>query len=478
MAGWHNGLFYLRDVDDNFRLYVQGRAQIDSYNYLGPGVTDTTLSPPLKSTLFLRRIRPEVSGEILRVWSFMIAGDWGSNTPVDNAAGTNETRAANPGVAPTATSGRYAGAQTVAIRAQPTDVFVNFGPIKEFNIQVGQYDAPFTIENRTSDKYLQFMERSLAVRDLGIPTNKEIGVMLWGEPDNKLVHYSIGVFNGDGQNRPNLDNRFDVFSRVFAHPLALGGGPLKDAQIGASLHYGVRDPQYVAYDYPSMTTQAGYAFWTPVYAADAGGTNRPVHVIPSGRQLGLAGELRIPIEIFDLTSEFVWVRNNTREAIDGLQATTTERLGDLKGWSYYVQVGVWPLGNLDINGHPGYENISHVDFKKPDPVEPKQALQLLVKWEQLHVDYESASRGGVADPKAIDGVTKVNALSFGANYWFTKHLRLSADWITDFFPGSNGPTPADQRAKAPGNTVDKGIYPNRDDAHVLYELTFRVAVAL
>src|SRR5262249_27916093 len=40
LAGWHGGLFYLRDPNDNFRLYFQGRAQIDWYSYFGPGVPD------------------------------------------------------------------------------------------------------------------------------------------------------------------------------------------------------------------------------------------------------------------------------------------------------------------------------------------------------------------------------------------------------------------------------------------------------
>src|SRR5260221_10391310 len=33
LAGWHGGLFYLRDENDNFRLHLQGRAQIDVYSY-------------------------------------------------------------------------------------------------------------------------------------------------------------------------------------------------------------------------------------------------------------------------------------------------------------------------------------------------------------------------------------------------------------------------------------------------------------
>jgi len=54
LAGWHNGLFYLRDYNDNYVLYPQGRAQIDTYAYAGPGIPETTLKP----TMFLRRVRP------------------------------------------------------------------------------------------------------------------------------------------------------------------------------------------------------------------------------------------------------------------------------------------------------------------------------------------------------------------------------------------------------------------------------------
>ena len=66
LAGYHGGLFYLRDESDNYRLYVQGRAHVDFYSYAGPGVSNTTLKP----TLFLRRARPEISGEFFKRWIF------------------------------------------------------------------------------------------------------------------------------------------------------------------------------------------------------------------------------------------------------------------------------------------------------------------------------------------------------------------------------------------------------------------------
>ena len=479
LAGWHGGLFFLRDRDDNFRLYIQGRAQIDSYNYFGPGVSDGGL----KSTIFLRRVRPELTGEFLGKFQWMLAGDWGASS-VDNARGTGETSAAAPGKAPDATTGRYNSAQTPRIVAVATDVYLNYKADSLFNVQVGQYDAPFTMENRTSDKYFAFMERSLAVRALGVPTNKEIGAMFWGETKDKMFFYSAGVFNGDGQNRPNPDNRADLIGRVFFHPLASMKNGLKDLQIGGSFRFGERDPNYVNYDYNAFTTQANYTFWSPIYNGSKGFT----HVLPAGKQVGYAFELRVPVEDkFDLQGEFVGINNGTREAVEGFQATNSERFGKMSGYSYYVQLGFWPMGNRDINGAPGYENPSHVDLKKPDKKTPSQAVQILVKWEQFAAKYESNSRSGDVDAKGIDGKIKVNALSLGVNYWASKHVRLTANYIMNMFPDSAPTKPtaaggpawsADQRALAPGNALPVGINDSaRDSAHVLHELTFRAAVA-
>jgi phosphate-selective porin len=479
LAGWHNGVFYLRDRTDNYRLYLQGRAQIDFYGFAGPGVPDTTLKP----TLFLRRIRPEIGGEFFKSWWFSIAGDFGA-TNYDNPRGTNETSAANPAVSPTDATGRYATAQTPRVSAAPTDVFLNYRAAPFLNFQIGQFDAPFTMENRTSDKYLPFMERSLAVRAVGIPTNKEIGLMLWGELTDKYWFYSAGLFDGDGQNRLNTDGRGDFMARTFVHPLASDKSELKDLQIGASLRYGSRNNKFTYYDYPGLSTQGGYTFWNPTY----GGSEGTTHVLPSGTQLGVAGELRIPVSIIDLTSEVVYIKNNTREVQEGFQASpgSNLRLGDLHGVSYYVEAGIW-LGKRDISGLPGYENMTHVDFSKPDAA-PTQAVELLAKWEQIHLKYGSASRGGSPDAKNMDGDIKVNAVSFGLNYWATKHIRLSANYVVNLFPDS-APISASavgtplqsssNRALAPGNTLAKGVHDDaRDTAHSLQEFLLRAAVAL
>ncbi|HEX3851026.1 MAG TPA: hypothetical protein VHW01_08675, partial [Polyangiaceae bacterium] len=168
-----------------------------------------------------------------------------------------------------------------------------------------------------------------------------------------------------------------------------------------------------------------------------------------------------------------------REALDGLEATPSSRFGSLRGYSYYVEFGYWPLGNRDINGLPGVQNMPHVDFKKPDPA-PERALQLLAKWEQVRLNYSSARRAGSADPNNIDGDIRVNAFSLGANYWLTKHLRVTVNYILNVFPDSEpGPTQsATQRAQAPANALTPGVNDDaRNKDHVLHEALARFAVA-
>jgi hypothetical protein len=115
-------------------------------------------------------------------------------------------------------------------------------------------------------------------------------------------------------------------------------------------------------------------------------------------------------------------------------------------------------------------------------------VQLLAKVEQVALEYNSASRGGLADAKNIDGNIKINTLSFGINYWATKHVRLTLDYVYNQFPDS-GPVKASQpggnvqtssnRAQAPGNTIGAGIDDaQRDNAHDLHEILARFAIAL
>jgi hypothetical protein len=211
-----------------------------------------------------------------------------------------------------------------------------------------------------------------------------------------------------------------------------------------------------------------------------------MHIIPSGEQTAVAGELFVPVGMFDLTSELVYSQSDTREAVDGYQLTPfTERLGLLKGIGYYVLASAWITGDRSIVGFPGYSKPQHVDLTKEDKA-PRTAIQLLAKIEQLSLTYQSAKRSGVIDSTNADGDIRMTALSFGANYWATRHLRVSANYGYDYFPSSAPVTAStkggrqqtsNERALAPAQNLAKGVEDSaRNNSHALHELQFRVGV--
>jgi len=474
LAGYHDGTFYVRNRTDYFRMYLRSRLHLDSYNYFGPGVKHTDL----KSTMLLRRARVQLGGELMGHWQWDTQFEF-SPTAFDNPSGDAQTSAAAAGTDPTAATGTYAPVQTAKYRARPIHAYVNYRASDHFNVQLGQFNLPFTMENRTSTNKTTFMDRALPSRAWGTPTVKDIGGRIWGHLDKRVLYWSWAVVHGDGMNRPNADNRVTTAMRVYTRPLGGGNNPLDRLQVGASFKYGMHDKNQVAYDYPSMSTQGGYRFWTPMYT-DSVGSGRRVHIIPSGAQLGVAGELRIPYDRFDLRSEVVYLKNDTREGVDGFQSDYTERFGTLKGYAYYVQLSYWLFGKPFLTGNPGDRKPKRLKLKRPDPGVPPHGVEVAVKWEQLHAKYDSAGRSGEPDDRNVDGDIRADVVSAGVSYWASQHLRVSLNYMWNMFPDSAPAAEAssDQRALAPANRLPAGIDDDaRESAHSLHELTARVAVA-
>lgn len=467
-AGWYDGLFFLRDASDNFRLYVQGRVHVDFYSYFGPGLGSLPPGAELKDGFSLRRVRPELSGEFFHRWQWQLSAELGG-TSSDNVGGTTDTSNCVPdNTGALVCSPQSSAIEAASVKPAPTDAFVNYVAHPLFNIQIGQFLLPFSFENRMSDNTTPFMERNIAVRNIGAPNLRDIGAMVWGEPENRLFYYSVGIFNGDGPNRLNADNRFDVFGRAFVRPFATRGkGPIKDLHVGLSARGGSRDARLVGYDMPSMTTQGGYAFWKPTYRDSQ---SRLIHILPSTVQEAFAADVYAPVGPIDATAEIIYASSDTREAVDGYQlvANSNLRRGDLSGVGWYGQLALWAIGDRGVIGFPSYGRPTHVDLDKPPPKRAIQALQLLAKFEQLRVDYTGNSRGGTNDSKTPDGGVNVDDFVVGATYWATKHVRVSANY--GFYVFSD-------RALWPGtglvNKVDDSA---KSSGHTLHEVSARVGV--
>jgi phosphate-selective porin OprO and OprP len=137
----------------------------------------------LKDRFRLRRARINLTGDFAEQFDFKVEGDFGQGD------GLNSNRTA----------------------FSATDIFVNWHQFPEAQIKIGQWKAPFGLEQTTPDTSLYIIERSLPTGAL--TPERQIGVQLWGKPftgiwpDQKdLLTYYAGIFNGNGRNTSINDN--------------------------------------------------------------------------------------------------------------------------------------------------------------------------------------------------------------------------------------------------------------------------------
>jgi hypothetical protein len=471
LAGW-NGGFFIRDADSYFTLFASALIQTDFYSFVGPGVSAvpaTSGGVGLATRLFIRRARIGLGGEFMKRWLFNAEIEFGGQE-VGDVDGKEQASAAAAGVKPTETTGRYAPVDGINSGAAPANVLIMYRVAPWLNITVGQFNVPFSMSNRTQDAYGTWMERPLAVRAFAVPSSKDIGVMLSGDVGDGLVGYELGVFGGDGRNRPSVDSRVDFIGRVSVHPLAHGTSAFeKGLQIGVSGRHGDRDPRAVGYDYTPITTGQGFVLWKPTRTDSLG---RQIHVLPSAGQNALGGELRMRGVNVALQGEVYYVNNGTREAVDGFQLTNTERLGSLSGVGWYAEVSAWPFGAAFIPPEPGITQPRKLDTEPRE--RPRRGLQLLGIVGGVNAKYQAAARGeGTVDSTTPSTNITAYQYGLGAQYWHTKHVRFALNYIVYHTPSSGNS--AENLAVVPDNLKIPGSQPG--NGHFLHEFGARLSLS-
>src|SRR5206468_8833910 len=137
----------------------------------------------IKDRFRLRRARVNLTGDFAEQFDFKVEGDFGQND------GTNNNRTAFSG----------------------TDIWLNWHQFPAAQIKIGQYKAPFGLDQLTPDTSLYTIERTLPTG--AITPDRQIGIELWGKPFTKiwpeqkdLLTYYAGIFNGNGKNTTVNDN--------------------------------------------------------------------------------------------------------------------------------------------------------------------------------------------------------------------------------------------------------------------------------
>jgi Phosphate-selective porin O and P len=471
LAGWSGG-FFIRDPDNYFVLFPSALIQTDFYSFVGPGVSRvpaTNGGAGLATRLFLRRARIGLGGEFMKRWLFNAEIEFGGQD-LGNVDGREQTSAAPAGVKPTDATGRYAPVDGVASGASPSNIWIMYRFAPWLNITVGQFNVPFSMSNRTADAYNAWMERPLPVRAFAVPSSKDIGVMLSGDVGDGLLLYELGAFGGDGRNRPSVDSNVDFIGRLSLHPFAHGESTFaRNVQVGVSGRHGDRDPSSVGYDYTPITTAQGFVLWKPTRTDDQG---RQVHVLNSGAQNAIGGELRLRGTNVAFQGEIYYVNNNTREAVDGFQLTNTERLGTLSGLGWYAELSAWPFGSAFIPPEPGNNQPRQLDVEKRE--RPRRGLQLIGIVGGVNATYKGGSRGdGRVEPTTPSADITVYQYGLGAQYWQTKHVRFALNYILYHTPESG--KPAENLAVVPDNLKIGSALPG--NGHLLHEFGARLSLS-
>lgn len=120
------------------------------------------------------------------------------------------------------------------------DAFAEWQKYEAFKIKAGQFKGPFTFENPMHPITQGFMGYSQNVSKLAgfsdrtgehASNGRDIGVQIQGDliknaAGRNLLHYQVGVFNGQGTNHKDVDQRKDVIGGIWV-------SPVKGLRIGA-----------------------------------------------------------------------------------------------------------------------------------------------------------------------------------------------------------------------------------------------------
>lgn len=155
------------------------------------------------NTFNLRMARVSVGGRILDDFEYKIQGQINGNT------------------------------STLGDSPRLVDMFVEWQKYTSFKVKIGQFKRPFTFENPMNPIDQGFMSYGQAVNKLAgfsdrtgehSSNGRDIGIQVQGDllPNSNgrnLLHYQIGVFNGQGINMADADNKKDIIGGIWLMPV-------------------------------------------------------------------------------------------------------------------------------------------------------------------------------------------------------------------------------------------------------------------
>lgn len=357
------------------------------------------------------------------------------------------------------------------------------------NLMVGIQPTPFSLEHRTDPDELSSLEPSLASQ-LAVPFARALGATVWGASLHNEVGYDAMWIAAVGNTLPQSFAEQGAAGRIFYRPYGLDSARWSRLQIGVSGRWTVRDGQSADLSRNNVVTGNGFALWSRRFVDSLGRTEA---IFASGTQRALGVEMVAPIfKDFDVTGEVYVFDDDTREAVESLAASSTERLGSLHGAGWYAEAS-YTLAPL-VTGHHLWAPTHNVPYNRrksldpglyphpkrrdpvgvPSPIESLSELQFTLRGGRLDATYDPTRANqpalyGAADPRSPGGRLDVWELGGTASLWWTRIFRLTAGWESYCAPGAGTPQ---NRATLPAQLAGS------TGAAWMHELTLRARMTL
>lgn len=180
-------------------------------------------------------------------------------------------------------------------------------------------------------------------------------------------------------------------------------------------------------DLAAVTTQGGFPIFSANYANGAGRS----HLAADGTTSKYAFELNLPCgSRAALRGELAHQGIDLRRYDDAGAIRTAGPTAHLDGWGGYLAASAWVWRKVEISRFGHYDIPHWRGYHPPSP--PSWGLMLAAKWDHVELAIGDLPPGGRAR-----GHYALDTFELGANLWFTRHARLTANYALNYVGAGN-----------------------------------------
>ncbi len=376
---------FLRSPNGDFRLELGGFVQFD-FDAAQNNARLLT-GNDLIDTFLVRRARLNMTGQLFNWIGFRIEGDYGTQQ--------------NPAFA-------------------LTDGYIDLNFLPAIGLRGGQFKVPFSMEELTSDLFIDTIERSM-VNEL-VPSRDQ-GIMLQGHLFDRILGYNVGVFNGSGINASDGNNEKDVAARLTLAPFRNTDFYfLTGLQLAVDGTFGDEDLRTSARGRTTARTTNRFQFFAP----------QPT----SGNRYRWGAELAWLVGPASLKFEY-------DEQVDQRKKLGPGRtnLDDITATGWYV------TGTFVVTGENTVLNGPVIPRRPFSPLDGRVgpgAFELVLRYQELKfksddsVDFFDGNINNGIPGGARTAENGAEAVTAGINWYLNARVRAMVNWTQYWFDNSLG----------------------------------------